>query len=258
MGDILSKYTCGKTPKAFDVLPQMQNWENLLILTHPEKWTPQAMFTATKFFVTNGEISRIETFLKNFLLESIRRNIKEKQKLNYHYYSSLLKAFYRPAAWFKAILFPLCQEGCTIREAHIIGSVIARRSVPMSHSSVALIKLAGMPLKGPTVYFMKLLLQKRYALPKRAIQSVCAYFQSYANYKEKLPVLWHQSLLELIKLYGGSLEESQFNGVVALCKKQSHYLITPTIFKELKRARKEQGGKSLDISMVSTSAMQIE
>ena len=31
------------------------------------------------------------------------------RKLNYHYYQSLKKAMYKPAAFFKGILLPLCE-----------------------------------------------------------------------------------------------------------------------------------------------------
>ena len=33
------------------------------------------------------------------------------RKLNYHYYQSLKKAMYKPAAFFKGILLPLCEVG---------------------------------------------------------------------------------------------------------------------------------------------------
>ena len=43
------------------------------------------------------------------MLPAVREDIKKNKKLNYHYYQALIKAFYKPAAWFKGILFPLCK-----------------------------------------------------------------------------------------------------------------------------------------------------
>jgi essential nuclear protein 1 len=44
IGKILSRYTSGKLPKAFKVIPSLSNWEQVLYLTRPDLWTPQAMY----------------------------------------------------------------------------------------------------------------------------------------------------------------------------------------------------------------------
>jgi hypothetical protein len=38
------RYTVGKIPKAFKIIPNLKNWEEVLYLTDPEGWSPQAMF----------------------------------------------------------------------------------------------------------------------------------------------------------------------------------------------------------------------
>lgn len=53
VGLILSRYKSGQIPKAFKVIPSLKNWEEILGLTNPEKWTPNAMFEATKIFASN-------------------------------------------------------------------------------------------------------------------------------------------------------------------------------------------------------------
>jgi len=83
------------------------------------------------------------------LLERVRDEIQHTKKLNYHLYMSLKKALYKPGAFFKGILLPLCESGtCTLREAAIIGSVITKVSIPILHSSAALMKLADMDYTG--------------------------------------------------------------------------------------------------------------
>jgi essential nuclear protein 1 len=87
-------------------------------------------------------------------LERVRDDIRETKKLNYHLYMALKKALYKPAAFFKGILFPLCESGtCTLREAAIIGSVLAKVSVPVLHSSVALMRLAEMDYTGKSICY---------------------------------------------------------------------------------------------------------
>ena len=44
VGKLLSRYRAGKVPKAFKVLPQFRNWEQLLHLTEPDMWSAAAMY----------------------------------------------------------------------------------------------------------------------------------------------------------------------------------------------------------------------
>ena len=72
---------------------------------------------------------RAQTFIENYLYPAVRQNIEKHKKLNHHYYNSLKKALYKPAAWIKGILINICNEGdCTLKEASIIGSVMAKVS----------------------------------------------------------------------------------------------------------------------------------
>ena len=43
------------------------------------------------------------------LLDKVRDDISENKKLNYHLYMALKKSLYKPGAFFKGFLFPLCQ-----------------------------------------------------------------------------------------------------------------------------------------------------
>ena len=62
---------------------------------------------------------------------------------------ALKKSLYKPAAFFKGFLLPLCESGdCTLREAAIIGSVLVKVSVPVLHSAAALLKIAEMEYTG--------------------------------------------------------------------------------------------------------------
>ena len=121
-------------------------------------------------------------FLEGVVLGLVRADLeqpstrKDTRRLSPHLYEALKRALYKPAAFFKGIVFPmldvstarisflslvlptfgrfagsdrLCvQGGCTLKEAAIIASVLAKVKVPLLHSSAALIRLAGMEYSG--------------------------------------------------------------------------------------------------------------
>ncbi|KAJ0068708.1 hypothetical protein NL108_010779, partial [Boleophthalmus pectinirostris] len=135
VGKVLSKYRSGKLPKAFKIIPALANWEQILYLTEPESWTAAAMYQATRIFCSNLKERMAQRFYNLVLLPRIRDDIAEYKRLNFHLYSALKKALFKPGAWFKGILIPLCESGtCTLREAIIIGSILTKCSIPVLHS----------------------------------------------------------------------------------------------------------------------------
>ena len=177
VGQILAKYRSGKLPKAFKVIPSLGNWEQVLYLTEPTKWSAAAMFQATRIFASNLNTHKAQYFYNLVLLPRIRDDISEFRRLNFHLYMALKKALFKPAAFFKGILLPLCESGtCTLREALIMSSVLAKCSVPMLHSSAALLKIAEMEYSGANSIFLRTLLDKKYALPYRVIDAVVFHF----------------------------------------------------------------------------------
>ena len=44
LGIVLKTYRSGKLPKAFKVIPLVANWEELLFLTQPHKWSRHAVY----------------------------------------------------------------------------------------------------------------------------------------------------------------------------------------------------------------------
>ncbi len=98
----------------------------------------------------------------------------------------------------------------SLKEAAIISSVLAKVSVPMLHSAAALLHLASMPYKGPTSLFIRVLLDKKYALPYKVVDALVFHFLRFADPSKgvevekiggvstgerRMPVLWHQSFL---------------------------------------------------------------
>ncbi|XP_068015857.1 bystin [Melanerpes formicivorus] len=232
--EVLSKYRSGKLPKAFKIIPALSNWEQILYITEPEAWTAAAMYQATRIFSSNLKERMAQRFYNLVLLPRVRDDIAEYKRLNFHLYMALKKALFKPAAWFKGILIPLCESGtCTLREAIIIGSILTKCSIPVLHSSAALLKLAEMQYSGANSIFLRLLLEKSYALPFRVLDAVAFHFLAFRADPRRLPVLWHQSLLALAQRYKEDLSSEQKEALLELLKFHSHPQISPQIRREL-------------------------
>mmetsp|Transcript_3348 Transcript_3348/g.5657 ORF Transcript_3348/g.5657 Transcript_3348/m.5657 type:complete len:434 (+) Transcript_3348:276-1577(+) len=234
IGKLLTRYRAGKIPKAFKIIPALRNWEEVLYHTNPDKWSPQAMRAATRLFASNLNQKMAQRFYALVLLPAVRDDIIGNKKLNYHLYMALKKSLYRPGAFFKGILLPLCEEGdCTLREAAIIGSVLSKVSIPMMHSAAAMLKMAAMPYNGSTSLFLRVLLNKKYSLPYKVVDSLLRHFVAFRKERRVLPVLWHQSLLVFAQRYKTTLTVEQKEFIKPLIKQHFHHQITPEIRREL-------------------------
>jgi essential nuclear protein 1 len=168
------------------------------------------------------------------LLPKCRDDVFAHKRLNFHLYLALRKAAYKPAAFYKGLLLPLAQSGtCTLREATIIGSVLAKVSIPSNHSAAAILRLAEMPYSGSTSMFIKVLMNKKYALPLRVVEALVAHFYSFEKESRVLPVIWHQALLVFSQRYKYELDEGQRERLKLLLRVQQHHVITPEIRREL-------------------------
>ncbi|KAJ3367158.1 snoRNA-binding rRNA-processing protein [Allomyces javanicus] len=254
VGKLLSRYKSGKLPKAFKIIPSLSNWEEVLYITRPDQWTPHAMYEATKIFVSSFNPKMAQRFLNLFLLERVREDIQSTKKLNYHLYMALKKSLYKPAAFFKGILLPLCDDNCSLREAAIVGSVVSKISVPVLHSSAALMKLAEMEYSGATSLFLRILLDKKYALPYKVVDAIVFHFLRFKTDARDLPVLWHQALLVFVQRYKIDITTEQKDALLDLIKFKGHYAITPEIRRELANSTPRGGGvsalASMDVEMV--------
>ncbi|KAM0432815.1 hypothetical protein ACHAPT_004517 [Fusarium lateritium] len=266
VGQILSRYKSGPLPKPFKILPTIPHWEDILEVTRPDTWSPNACYQATRIFVSSKP-HVVQRFLEMVILDRVREDIYETKKLNVHLFNSLKKALYKPAAFFKGFLFPLVGSGtCTLREAHIISAVLARISIPVLHSAAALKGLCDIAAQeashgteggGATNIFIKTLLEKKYALPYQVIDALVFHFMRFRSVdpasvhsgdamaglttegdaKAKLPVIWHQSLLAFAQRYKGDVTEDQREALLDLLLTHGHSAIGPEVRRELLAGR---------------------
>lgn len=248
VGKVLQKYRSGKVPKAFKVIAQFRNWEQLLYITGPENWSAAAMYQATRIFTANLKEKMAQRFFNLILLPRVRDDIDTYRKLNFHLYQALRKALFKAGAFFKGFLLPLCESGnCTLREAIIIGSVLSRNSIPVLHSCAAMLKIAEMEYSGANSIFLRILLDKKYALPYRVVDSVVFHFLGFRSEKRELPVLWHQALLTFSQRYKQDVSSEQKEALLELLKIHVHHKITAEVRRELmhSKARDEETGMDM-------------
>lgn len=246
--DVLKRYRSGRVPKAFKIIPKLRNWEQILFITEPQNWSAAAMFQATRIFSSGLTQYMAQRFYNLALLPRVRDDLAEYHKLNFYLYRALKKALFKPAAFMKGIILPLLESGdCTLREAIIFGSIISSTTIPVLHTSACLLKICEMEYSGANSIFIRIILDKRYALPYRVVDAAVFHFLRFEQDKRELPTLWHNALLTFAQRYKNDISSEQRDALLQLLKKKSHAKITPEIRRELvaARCRDVEGGDSL-------------
>lgn len=267
IGEMLSKYRSGKIPDSFAVIPRVRKWEELLKLTNPDKWSAHAMLKATNIFVGAPESARTLHFFKYYLLPRILKEISQKGKLDYHLYEALKKGLFRPAIWFRGILFPFMRgefqltdrlgtrpdpyirSKGTIKQAQIIASAIMKKSIPNLHASAAILKSIQFQYNGPVGVIIKIFIDKKFALPLSVINALAQYFPKFAENSEQImPVLWFQTILSFAKSYRKYLSEGEKTLLKNLVKKKiKHSALSKEIVKELVKNDEIRPNQDLNI-----------
>lgn len=158
--------------------------------------------------------------------------------MNCFLFRALKKALFRPAAFFKGIILPLLEAGdCTLREAIIFGSIIGKTSIPVLHASACLLKVCEMEYSGANSIFIRILLEKRYALPYRVVDGTVFHFLRFETDQRDMPTLWHQALLIFVQRYKNDISSEQRDALLQLLRKKSHSKVTPEIRRELQAAK---------------------
>lgn len=271
VGESLRAWKHGKLPKLFKVLPTIKNWEDLLYVTAPESWTPNAVYEATRLFVSNLTATKAEKFVSLVLYPRFRQDIEENEdhKLNYHIYRALKKSLYKPAAFFKGFLFQLVEDQCSVREAMIAASVLKKTSVPVQHAAVALSWLLEQDFSPASTVFIRVLIEKKYALPYQTIDDIVFYFMKFRIITDNkssftinnemtqdddeifddveidmtqqrklqqsppLPLVWHKALLAFAQRYKNDITDDQRDFLMEVIRQRGHKEIGPEIRREL-------------------------
>lgn len=99
--------------------------------------------------------------------------------------------------------------------------------------SAAMLKLAEMQYSGANSIFLRLLIDKKYALPFRVVDALVFHFLAFRTDQRVLTVLWHQCFLAFAQRYKEDLASEQKEALLELLKFHSHPQISPEIRREL-------------------------
>lgn len=234
VGQFLSRYRAGKIPKLHKTIPRFRNWEEILELTSPDKWTAAAMRETTRIFVSNFKPKQVERFINRYLLPRIRDDITCYGRLNQHLHMALKKALFKAQAFMAGFLIPLCRSGTvTNQEAKIVRSILSETTIPMLDSAVAMMEIAKMPYSGPNCLILEALIDKKYSLPLSTVTAIADYFVAFKSDENRMTVVWHQCLLTFAQRYKQDLTVEQKESVLQLIKVHHHHEISDEIRREL-------------------------
>jgi essential nuclear protein 1 len=251
VGQLLKRYTSGPLPKALKVVPSLRSWEQALALADPPGWSPHAHYACARLFISNLSDRTAPRYLRTVLLPAVREDIRAHGRLHFALFQALRKSTYKPGAFFKGVLLPLCSgeaggapvgggrgngNPCSLREAVILSSVLKRASLPALHSAAALLRLSKLPYCGTTSFFVRVLLDKRYALPYAVVDALAEHFAAFSDDDRLMPVVWHQCLLCFVQRYKDELSSKDAARLRHLCERQCHYAVTPEVLRELDAA----------------------
>jgi len=234
------------------------------------------MYRVMRVLAANLKPKQLQLFLESVVLETAREDIRENGRMHPLYRRTLEKSMFKPAAFFQGFLFPLLNvshwssipvvpsdRAALSVKLHIErGEYCSRNPRPKTnpkpslcrrsfdHQRVGLLRYVSATRSwkakltvsaGPHSLFIRVLLNKKHALPYKTLDDLFNHFVRLANtYKpaskgepSKLPVMWHQSLLVYCQRYSSDLTQDQKNALLDVVRIIGHFQIGPEIRREL-------------------------
>lgn len=145
----------------------------------------------------------------------------EFRKLNVHMFAALKKAVYKPSAFVKGILLPMCSsDSFSLNAAHVIRGVLNSVSLPVFHAATAMIKISQLPISSPVSYVLTGMIYKRYTLPSLAIDALLKYFNKSEPDAENelMPLSLNSCIHAFVQLYKLELTPEQREQLTHLMK----------------------------------------
>ncbi|ORE10651.1 Bystin-domain-containing protein [Rhizopus microsporus var. microsporus] len=226
LGMFLSRYKIGKLPRSFKIMPMLKNWEEVIYLTQPDHWTPQAMYEASKLFMSHNTV-QMQNFISYVLFPYTRQRITNNSNyhLEYPVFLALQTALLNARIFTLGYLKPLCESGeCTAMEASVIGCIMALHTklkpVPILWS------LMSLPFSIPTTLFILVALErKRKRIPRAFYRPLTYYFIRAAESANQLPYIWYQALYVFAKYCADELDKSELYRLMKLVRaRKGHYV----------------------------------
>ncbi|GAN02232.1 bystin [Mucor ambiguus] len=225
IGCLLARFqsTMNRLPKALKIIPSLSNWNEILLLTEPSSWTPQATCEVTRLFLTSIKATQTKQYFQCVLLHAVRNNLAKSanSQLDPALYIALKKALAcNPALFMKGLLFPLCESNtCTVAEACTLATVLGQTKIPALQSATALLRLSEQFFTLPLCILVHVFVQKRQALPYRVVDILTFKYFCQRENLQQLPTMWYQSLLLFAQSYSIDMVPTQKRALLALIQR---------------------------------------
>lgn len=246
LGTTLRIYKSGKLPKAINVIASQKvpDWEDLLELSNPPNWSPNALEAVTVLFSQSASDKRLTKYIRDILYEYIQNTLETAKKLPRPVWNALMAAARRPPCFIKGLLLPLSLElQISMKEARVVSAIVTKVKLPRDHMNALLIKICDNPATPVRTIFVSKLISKGQALAIQAIDAVFSYFMQFLGEDEKQPLIWHKSLLDFVKKYGAELTYEQREALEPLLQKHKHDQITKEIIDILQKTPPREEGE---------------
>ncbi|CAO3662776.1 unnamed protein product [Rhizopus stolonifer] len=218
LGGFLSRYKSGKLPRSFKIIPMLKNWDEIILLTNSQSWTPQAMYEASKMFMSIHR-AHLQEFIQYVLLPYTRKRIAKNNDyhLEYPLFLALQVVLLKSRAFTLGCLLPLCQSNeFTWMEASVLGCITALHT--KLKPAPILWSLMTLPFSIPTTLFILVALERKKKLPLSFYSPLAHYFIRAGEVARQLPFIWYQTAYAFVKYCGNELNKNQLSELMKIIR----------------------------------------
>jgi len=177
-GSILKIYRSGKIPKIIKIIAVLENFEEFLWFTRPDRWSSQAILAIARLFSSKLNDIQTHRFYALILVPRIQEQLFQRKNLSAQLYNTLKLSSKNEKFFFASIITPICiSSRCTNKEATLFASFISSHSFSNKHISCFLVIL----LKDKTFTIQKIvvlraIISKKYNLSNRIVEYIIDFF----------------------------------------------------------------------------------
>jgi len=173
----LKVYRIGKIPKIFRILPNLKNFEEIILLTRPDIWSDQAILSVTRSFLPRLDKTQLSRFYTLVLAPRFQESIFNQQLCSTHIQKAIKLSTNFPFIFFSSIILPICDsKKCSTREGAILSSILYK----YHFSSTVIMTVVARLLKNPPTLtkclVLRIIISKNYLIPHRIIDLFVDFF----------------------------------------------------------------------------------
>jgi essential nuclear protein 1 len=177
-GLMLRIYRSGKLPKVLKIIPVLENFEEFLWFTRPDRWSSQALLVVSRFFISKLNHQKLKRYFSCVIAPRIQEEIFKKQKICRNVFKLIKLSSINEKMFFTSIIIPLsCSKNCTNKETAFLASIISTQSFSRSHIYSLLVFLTKDKIINESkIRVLRAIISKKYNLPNRIKEYIIDFF----------------------------------------------------------------------------------